>query len=78
VRWHLALDDGLVVGRAALREATPEVLTLEEAATLLRVAAAALLAIAERGALPCQQIGQQWRFSRTALLDWLDPDPEHR
>src|ERR1700753_3974911 len=35
VRQHLAGDDGLVVGRASLREDGPEVLTLEEAAALL-------------------------------------------
>jgi excisionase family DNA binding protein len=78
VRQHLASDDGLVVGRAALRKAAPEVLTLDEAAALLRVEPAPLLALAERGELPGQQIGEQWRFSRTAVLDWLDPDPEHR
>jgi excisionase family DNA binding protein len=77
VRQHLASDDGLVVGRAALRENPPEVLTLEEAAALLRVEDAALLEIAERGDIPGQRIGQQWRFSRTALLAWLDHDPEH-
>ncbi len=76
VRQHLAGDDGLVVGRAAVREDAPEVLTLEEAASLLRVTDAALLAMAKRGELPCQQIGEQWRFSRTALLAWLDPDPD--
>jgi excisionase family DNA binding protein len=73
VRQHLAGDDGLVVGRAALREDAPEVLTLEEAAALLRVEDAALLAIAEQEDVPGQKIGQQWRFSRAALLAWLDP-----
>ncbi|MFZ0384771.1 MAG: helix-turn-helix domain-containing protein [Solirubrobacteraceae bacterium] len=76
VRQHLAADEGLVVSRAALREDAAEVLTLEEAAALLRVEAGALLTIAARGELPGQQIGEQWRFSRTALLDWLDPDPD--
>lgn len=76
VRQHLAGDDGLVVGRAVLREDAPGVLTLEEAAALLRVEDAALLAIAERGEVPCQQIGQQWRFSRAAVLAWLDPPPK--
>lgn len=75
VRQHLADDEGLVVGRAAVREDAPEVLTLQEAAALLRVEDAALLVIAQRGDVPCQQIGDQWRFSRAAVLAWLDPDP---
>jgi excisionase family DNA binding protein len=74
VREHLEQDAGLVVGRAAFREEPLEVLTLEEAAALLRVKDSDLLDTAERGAVPCRQIGQQWRFSRTALLAWLDSD----
>jgi excisionase family DNA binding protein len=76
VRHHLEIDEGLVVGRASLGEDAPEVLTLEEAAALLRVQDAALLAIAKRGELPCKQIGDQWRFSRAAVLAWLDSEPE--
>lgn len=72
VRQHLAPENGLVVGRAALREDAPEVLTLEEAAAWLRVDVAALITTAERGEVPGQKIGQQWRFSRAALLAWLD------
>lgn len=74
VRQHLADDGGLVVGRAALREDPLEVLTLEEAAALLRVDDAALLAAAEQADVPARLIGRQWRFSRTALLGWLARD----
>ncbi|MGO9791718.1 MAG: helix-turn-helix domain-containing protein [Solirubrobacteraceae bacterium] len=72
VRKHLSDDDGLVVGRVALREDPPAVLTLEEAAALLRVDSAALHEIAEHAEIPCRQIGNEWRFSRDALLAWLD------
>jgi excisionase family DNA binding protein len=29
--------------------------------------------LAERGELPARRIGDSWRFSRRALLDWLAP-----
>ncbi len=71
VRRHLADEEGLVVGRATLREAPPEVLLPGEAAVLLRVEESALLEAAEAGELPARRIGDGWRFSRAALLDWL-------
>jgi len=64
-------EDGLVVGRASLNEAAPEVLTPGEAAAFLRVDEAALLLAAERGELPGRRIGDQWRFAKAALADWL-------
>lgn len=68
------LDDPPVIGRAAVvpRVAErPEVLTLEEAAELLRADPAEILALAESGELPGRAIAGGWRFSRAALLDWL-------
>lgn len=48
-----------------------EVLTLEEVAVLLRSDRNALLTLAETGILPGRQIGDEWRFSRVAVLAWL-------
>jgi excisionase family DNA binding protein len=48
-----------------------EVLTLAEAAKLLRVTPAALRRELERGTLPGQRINGDWRFRKAALLDWL-------
>jgi excisionase family DNA binding protein len=70
VEQHLS-DTGLVVGRVALREDAPDVLTAGEAAALLRIDTDQLLAAAERGEVPGRRIGEQWRFARPALLDWL-------
>jgi excisionase family DNA binding protein len=70
VREHLT-DDGLVVGHAALREAAPEVLTVGEAAALLRLEEAVVREAAERGELPGRRLAGHWRFSRAALLAWL-------
>ncbi len=49
----------------------PDVLTLEEAAELLRVSVDALRTRAERGEVPGRRLGDEWRFRRDALLDWL-------
>ena len=51
--------------------AADEVLTLDQTAALLKVAADAVKTRAERGDLPGRCFGDQWRFSRTAVLGWL-------
>lgn len=53
--------------------ATPEdaVLTLDDAAELLRITPEALLARASAGELPGRRFANEWRFSRRALFDWL-------
>jgi excisionase family DNA binding protein len=58
-------------GEARTSKQTFEVLTAEEAAELLRVSVAALLSDASSGRLPGRRIGEEWRFARMALLDWL-------
>src|SRR5882757_5727600 len=59
---------------AARNAADAEVMSLEEAADLLRVEAADLRDMAEAGDVPARKVGQLWRFSRTALLTWLRSD----
>lgn len=49
-----------------------EVLTLAEAAEFLRVAEGAVNAEAESGRLPGRRLAEDWRFSRKAILDWLE------
>ena len=73
MREHLD-DEGLVVGRVALREPVPDVMTLPEAASLLRVEEAQLRQAAERGDVPGRLIAGEWRFAHAALLDWLGLD----
>jgi excisionase family DNA binding protein len=74
-RRQVTIDLGAptpVVGHAEFRPAPPaEVLTAAEAAELLAVPEADLVALAERGEAPGRSIGGAWRFSRQALLDWL-------
>ena len=52
----------------------PEVLTLSEAAQLLRVAPNELDSLALRNEIPARRIGAHWRFNRSALLAWLNGD----
>ena len=66
------VDDGLTVGRASFLPAEPsEVLTLGEAAELLRVDESVARELAEAGELPGRRLGEEWRFARSAVLAWL-------
>jgi excisionase family DNA binding protein len=63
---------GAPVGRHSFVPAHElEVLTLEQLATVLSLAVAAVLELAERGDLPGRKIGDEWRFSRAAVMAWL-------
>jgi len=56
-----------------------EVLTLEEAAALLKLPADTVRSRAEEGDLPGRRFGKEWRFARIAVLAWLaDGDPQKR
>ena len=48
-----------------------EVLDLDEAAALLRVRPEAVRDLAEAQRIPARRVGDTWRFSRAALLEWL-------
>ncbi|MCW3063270.1 MAG: binding domain protein excisionase family [Solirubrobacterales bacterium] len=62
----------LRVGRHAFRpDPGVEVLTLEQAAALLQVEPGVVAELAEAGELPARKVGDEWRFSRSALLAWL-------
>src|ERR1700722_18270178 len=70
------LADQLAVGRLEIVDHADaeEVLTLEEAAGLLRLPVETIRASALTGALPGRAFGEEWRFARTALLTWLGGD----
>jgi excisionase family DNA binding protein len=70
-------DDSLAVGRAEFFPAEPmEVLTAAEAAELLRTDEATVITMAEDSTIPGRKIGDNWRFTRAALLRWLGADEE--
>ena len=65
-------DEGMTVGHHAFTPAPlPDVLTAAQAAELLQVSEAEVVELAEAGSLPGRRIGEHWRFSRPALIDWL-------
>ena len=55
----------------AVPKSPPEVLTLEEAAEYLRVSESEVVELATSHELPGRKIGEQWRFLKAALQDWL-------
>jgi hypothetical protein len=56
---------------------TPDILTMEEAAGLLRVPLASLQIEVAKGGVPGRVIAGEWRFSKSALLEWLNmPTPQ--
>jgi excisionase family DNA binding protein len=58
---------------------TDDVLTLKEAAALLKLPAETVRSRAEEGDLPGRRFGKEWRFARAAVLAWLaDGDPQKR
>jgi excisionase family DNA binding protein len=68
----IEVDDTMTVGRASFLPGGPaEVLKLDEAAELLQVEPDVVASMADAGELPGRRLGDDWRFSRTALLRWL-------
>src|SRR3954470_11540353 len=66
------VDDNLNVGRASfLPYGQPAVLSLGEAADLLQVDEGVVESMADASDLPGRKLGDDWRFSRIALIDWL-------
>ena len=64
--------EGLAVGHHGFTPAPlPDVLTPAQAAELLQVSEEQLVELADAGSVPGRRIGDQWRFSRPALIDWL-------
>ena|SRR5436190_14405632 len=65
----------LSVGRAWFRPVEElEILTPAQLAGLLQVDEEAVVAMAERRELPGRKVGEEWRFSREAILAWLAED----
>jgi excisionase family DNA binding protein len=66
------LQDHLTVGKAEFFPNEEQaVLTLEEAAELLRIEPKQMRKLAANGDVPGRKVINEWRFSRAALLNWL-------
>ena len=55
----------------ATTEKEPEVMTAEELANFLRLPVTTVRQYAGRFSIPGRQIGQEWRFWRVAIQEWL-------
>ena len=53
-------------------DALPLVMTAQEVADLLRVSYRVIITMAKEGEIPAFQVAGQWRFSRSAILKWID------
>jgi excisionase family DNA binding protein len=72
---RLILGNELSVGQHQFHPARePAALTAAQAADLLQLEERLVLELAEAGGLPGRCLGGHWRFSRSALLDWLAGD----
>jgi excisionase family DNA binding protein len=49
-----------------------EVLDVKDACKLLKVCRMTLYKEIENNSLPAKKIGRSWRFSKKALLEWLE------
>jgi excisionase family DNA binding protein len=64
--------DDMAVGSHSFRPfEPPEVLSPAEVAELLQVEEPLVRKLADSGELPGRKIGEEWRFSRRAVLEWL-------
>lgn len=67
------VDEGRCIPVSAEENPTEDdpVLDAEGAAHLLHVSTKTLLKSARAGLIPGRKVGREWRFARTALLDYL-------
>jgi excisionase family DNA binding protein len=75
---HVAIESALFVqcGAVGVKDlGTPveDVLTVDEAARLLRIGRNQLYEAIGRGEIPHRRVGRSIRLSRSALLRWLEP-----
>lgn len=54
----------------------PEVLTMEQAATMLQVSTRTIQRMVADGRMPGRQVGSQWRFDREQLRQWVRGEAE--
>jgi excisionase family DNA binding protein len=48
-----------------------DILTVEEAADLLKIPRSSVYKLAQEGRIPAQKVGRHWRFHRPTLLRWV-------
>jgi len=51
-------------------ESSP-IITIEEAADLLKIPVSSVYKLAQAGKIPAQKVGRHWRFHRQTLIQWI-------
>ena len=51
-------------------ESSP-IITIEEAADLLKIPVSSVYKLAQTGKMPAQKVGRHWRFHRPTLIQWI-------
>jgi len=54
-----------------MENSNSDVLTVEEAAGLLKIPRSSIYKLAQEGRIPAQKVGRHWRFHRVTLLKWV-------
>ena len=49
-----------------------EIMTVEEVARYLRTGVATIYKLAQEGRIPATKVGNQWRFRKETIDEWLD------
>lgn len=53
-----------------------DILTVDEAAELLKIPRSSVYKLAQQGKIPSKKVGRHWRFHRQAIVNWvLDTNP---
>jgi len=50
----------------------PDIMTIEEVSTYLRVPVSSLYKLAQQGKIPASKVGRHWRFRRKFIDRWID------
>jgi excisionase family DNA binding protein len=48
-----------------------DILTVDEAAELLKIPRSSVYKLAQQGKIPAQKVGRHWRFYRPKLVKWV-------
>ncbi len=66
-----------------MENSNSDIMTVEEAAELLKIPRSSVYKLAQEGKIPAQKVGRHWRFYRPTVLKWiagqanLDTKPSH-
>lgn len=62
--------------RAARMTNSTDILSIDEVADLFSVHVVTARKLAAEGRIPGRKVGREWRFSRRALIEWLESGEE--